>query len=100
VTSEVHSSIWVVHADGSGLHEVDVQPSVSVWRRELRSDGRRLLRPELVAGRHEDRLRQGPERRRRREHLQTVNVDGTGLAQVTHAGGSQSPDWGVHSIAQ
>ena len=28
-----------------------------------------------------------------------VNVDGTGLTQVTHTGGSQSPDWGIHPLA-
>jgi len=25
-----------------------------------------------------------------------VNVDGTGLTQVTHTGGSLGPDWGTH----
>ena len=29
VTDDVHSSIWVVHSDGSGLHEVDVAPANS-----------------------------------------------------------------------
>ena len=32
-------------------------------------------------------------------NIYTVNVDGTGLTQVTHTGGSQSPDWGVHPLA-
>ena len=27
VTPDVHSSIWVVHSDGSGLHEINVQPA-------------------------------------------------------------------------
>ena len=27
-----------------------------------------------------------------------VNVDGTGLTQVTHTGGSQGPDWGTHPL--
>jgi hypothetical protein len=33
-------------------------------------------------------------------NIYTVNADGTGLMQVTHTGGSQSPDWGVHPLAQ
>jgi Tol biopolymer transport system component len=33
-------------------------------------------------------------------NIYTVNIDGSGLTQVTHTGGSQSPDWGVHSLAQ
>lgn len=28
--------------------------------------------------------------------IYTVNVDGTGLKQVTHAPGANSPDWGTH----
>jgi len=28
--------------------------------------------------------------------IYTVNVDGTGLTQITHAPGSNSPDWGTH----
>jgi Tol biopolymer transport system component len=28
--------------------------------------------------------------------IYTVNLDGTGLTQVTHAPGSNSPDWGTH----
>ena len=27
-----------------------------------------------------------------------MNLDGTGLRQVTHTGGSQSPDWGTHPL--
>ena len=30
--------------------------------------------------------------------IYTVNVDGTGLTQVTHAPGSGSPDWGTHPL--
>jgi Tol biopolymer transport system component len=28
--------------------------------------------------------------------IYTVNVDGTGLTQVTHAPGANTPDWGTH----
>jgi hypothetical protein len=27
VTPDVHSSLWIVHSDGSGLHEINVQPA-------------------------------------------------------------------------
>jgi Tol biopolymer transport system component len=99
VTSEVHSSIWVVHADGSGLHEVDVQPSSACggansdptadgcFGPSWSPDGTKIV---FAKGQNGDVD----------ANIYTVNVDGTGLTQVTHAGGSQSPDWGVHSIAQ
>ena len=32
-------------------------------------------------------------------NMYTVNVDGSGLTQVTHAGASNGPDWGVHPLA-
>jgi Tol biopolymer transport system component len=33
-------------------------------------------------------------------NIYTVNVGGTDLQQVTHSGGAQSPDWGVHPLAR
>lgn len=99
VSGDVHSSIWVVHADGSGLHEVNVQPSSACggansdptadgcfdpgWS----PDGRKIV---FGKGQNGDVD----------ANIYTVNVDGTGLTQVTHTGGSQAPDWGVHPLAR
>jgi Tol biopolymer transport system component len=33
-------------------------------------------------------------------NIYIVNVDGTGSTQVTHAGASESPDWGVHALTR
>jgi TolB protein len=98
VTPDVHSSLWIVHADGSGLHEVNVQPASACgganddpsadgctgpgWS----PDGTKIV---FSKGKSSDVD----------ANIYTVNVDGTGLTQVTHAGGSQSPDWGTHPIA-
>ncbi|HEU5242899.1 MAG TPA: hypothetical protein VFU33_00735 [Gaiellaceae bacterium] len=95
VTPDVHSSIWVVHSDGSGLHEIDVQPASA------------------CGGSNDDPAAQGcnsptwsPDGAKIafvRSHsndvdgeIDTVNVDGTDLNQVTNAPGANSPDWGVH----
>jgi Tol biopolymer transport system component len=95
VTRDLHSSIWVVHADGTGLHEINVQPASAcgganadpsalgcnepVWS----PDGRKFA----FARSHNNDVD---------GEIYTVNVDGTGLTQVTHAPGSGSPDWGTH----
>jgi Tol biopolymer transport system component len=99
VTPDVHSSIWIVHADGSGLREVNIQPGTacgganadpsadgcfgSGWS----PDGKKIV---FAKGQNGDVD----------ANIYTVNVDGSGLMQVTHTGGSQSPDWGVHPLAR
>jgi hypothetical protein len=67
VTQEVHSSLWIVHSDGSNLRPLNVQPSLACGGRN--DDRGRLLQSRLVVRRDENRLREGPERRRRLEHL-------------------------------
>jgi TolB protein len=99
VTPDVHSSLWIVHADGSGLREVNVQPASTCgganddpsadgcfgpgWS----PDGTKIV---FAKGKNGDVD----------ANIYTVNVDGTGLTQVTHTGGSQSPDWGTHPLAR
>ena len=99
VSGDVHSSIWVVHADGSGLREVNVQPSSACgganadptadgcFDPSWSPDGTKIV---FAKGKNGDVD----------ANIYTVNVDGTGLTQVTHTGGSQSPDWGVHPLAR
>lgn len=99
VTEDVHSSLWLVHADGSGLRQVDVQPSTACgganddpsadgcfgpgWS----PDGTKIV---FSKGQNGDVD----------ANIYTVNVDGSGLTQVTHTGASQSPDWGTHPITR
>ena len=95
VTPDVHSSLWVVHSDGTGLHEIHVQPASACGG--LNADPNALGCNEPVWS------PDGSEFALTRSHnndvdgeIFTVNVDGTGLTQVTHAPGSGSPDWGTH----
>ena len=92
-----HSKIWVVHSDGSGLHEIHVagcdggprtDPEArgcadAVWS----PDGRKILFRLTTPG-----FGEGGD-------LYTVNPDGTGLFQVTHDGDVEFPDWGTHPLA-
>jgi Tol biopolymer transport system component len=104
VTDDVHSSLWVVHADGTGLREIDVQVPAGQFRcgapnddpaaggcfdPRWSPDGKKIV---FVRG--SDALGR---------NIYTVNADGSGLIQVTHGGADQSnesPDWGVHRLAQ
>jgi Tol biopolymer transport system component len=93
-----HSTIWVVHSDGSGLHEIHVpgcdggprtDPNArgcadAVWS----PDGRKILFRLTTPG-----FGEGGD-------LYTVNADGTGLFQVTHDGDVDWPDWGTHPLVR
>jgi len=95
VTPDVHSSIWVVHADGTGLHEINVQPASACGGANADPNAEGCNEPTWSPD--------GTKIAFVRSHsndvdgeIYTVNVDGTGLTQVTHAPGSGSPDWGTH----
>jgi Tol biopolymer transport system component len=99
LSPDVHSSLWIVHASGGRLYQVKVQPSSACggpntdptadgcfgpgWS----PDGKKIV---FAKGQNGDVD----------ANIYTVNVDGTGLTQVTHTGGSQSPDWGTHPPAR
>jgi Tol biopolymer transport system component len=95
VTPDVHSSIWVVHASGTGLHEINVQPASACGGANADPDAEGCNEPTWAPD--------GTMIAFVRSHsndvdgeIYTVNVDGTGLTQVTHAPGANTPDWGTH----
>jgi TolB protein len=99
VTADMHSSLWIVHADGSNLREVNVKPAGAcggpnsdraaegctdpAWS----PDGTKIVFSKGTNGDVDS-------------NIYTVDVDGSGLTQLTHTGGSQSPDWGTHPVAK
>ena len=101
VTPDVHSSLWIVHADGTGLREIPAQPTFGCGG--LNSDPNQggCFDPrwspdgtQVVFGNGDDTLGR---------NIWTVRPDGSGLTQVTHGDASQSneaPDWGRHPLAR
>jgi Tol biopolymer transport system component len=95
LTPDVHSSIWVVHADGSGLHEINVQPASACGGANADPDAEGCNSPAWSPDGTKIAFVKGHSNEVDGE-IYTVNVDGTGLTQVTDAPGSGSPDWGTH----
>ncbi|HYY02638.1 MAG TPA: hypothetical protein VE736_02025 [Gaiellaceae bacterium] len=93
---DFHSSIWVVHSDGSDLHQLPIagpcggalaDPTTygcfnPVWS----PDGTKI-----VFGRNQDDGQRD---------LYTVNADGSGLFQVTNTPNISefNGDWGIHPL--
>jgi Tol biopolymer transport system component len=95
VTPDVHSSIWAVHTDGTGLREINVQPASACGGANADPNAQGCNEPtwspdgmQIAFARSHSNDVDG--------EIYTVNLDGTGLTQVTDAPGSGSPDWGTH----
>jgi Tol biopolymer transport system component len=95
----VHSSLWIVHSDGSGLRPVNVQPASACGGANADPSADGCLEPSWSPDGTKLAFAKGQSLDRDGE-IYTVNVDGSGLTQVTHTGGSQNPDWGTHPLAR
>lgn len=92
-TPQHHKAIWVVHPDGAGLRQLQID----------RACGGPLGDPEFVGcyspGWSPDGTKivfTGSEPDGDQENIYTVNADGTGLLQVTDGGADDFADWGTH----
>jgi Tol biopolymer transport system component len=84
-------AIWVVKADGTGLHQLPISPacggafsdptSISCFEPAWSPDGTMIVFTRISAN--------GTQ-----ENVYTVNAEGSGLTQVTKSGGSSQSDWG------
>jgi TolB protein len=99
VATDVRSSIWVVHTDGSGLHQIPVEPetacggaisdpaSQGCFEPRWSPDGTKIVFARGTSGDNNS-------------NIYTVNTDGTALAQISHGGRDQAPDWGTHQLVR
>jgi Tol biopolymer transport system component len=96
VTPDVFGSIWEIHADGTGWHEIHIQglecgasaadPNAAGCHGVRWSpDGKKIIFTAFTytAG----------------DNIYTANADGTGLHQVTFDGNDDEPAWGTHPPA-
>ena len=93
---DYHSSIWVVHSDGTGLRQLPVSgpcgglssdpTTIGCFDPIWSPDGKKI-----VFGRNADDDQRD---------LYTVNADGSGLFQVTHTPDISefNGDWGTHPL--
>jgi Tol biopolymer transport system component len=87
--------IWVVNADGSGLHRLPITPACGGAFSDPRStscfypgwspDGTKIAFTRISAN--------GTQ-----ANIYTVNADGSGLAQLTNTGRAGQADWGPHPL--
>jgi Tol biopolymer transport system component len=96
VTPDVFGSIWVVHANGTGLHEIHISGlncgasfsdpnGVGCHGVRWSPDGKKII---FAAGTAATGV-----------NIYTANADGTGLTQVTFDGNDDDPAWGTHPLA-
>jgi TolB protein len=95
VTPDVHSSLWVMHSDGTGLHPLSVPPSLGCGGANSDLSAVGCLQPAWSPDGTKIAFASGLDLDVD-GNIYIVNADGTGLTQVTRAGGSSSPDWGTH----
>jgi len=95
VTPNVFGSIWVVHADGTGLHEIHIRGlncgasfsdpnGVGCHGVRWSPDGKKII---FAAGTAAAGV-----------NIYTANADGTGLTQVSFGGSDDDPAWGTHPL--
>jgi len=93
VTADFHGSIWVIHSNGTGLHQLTVQGmpcgganadpnAVGCHGVRWSPDGMKII---FAASTPDSGL-----------NIYTANADGSGLTQVSFDGFDDDPSWGTH----
>ena len=92
--SDQRSTVWIVHADGSGLRQVPIAgcgglisdpTTIGCFAPSWSPDGRKIVFIRRSAGQND---------------VYTVNADGTGLSEVSGTPDDEGgpPDWGTHPL--
>ena len=93
---DFHSSIWVVHSDGTGLRQLPIEGPCGGPFSDLTTIG--CFNP--VWSPDGQKIAFGRNRDDEQRDLYTVNADGSGLFQVTHTPDISefNGDWGTHPV--
>ena len=92
--SDQRSTVWIVHADGSGLRKIPIPgcggaisdpTTIGCFGPSWSPDGRKIVFIRRSAGQND---------------VYTVNADGTGLSEVSGTPDDEGgpPDWGTHPV--
>ncbi len=101
-TEGVYRTLWIVHSDGSGLHQLSVGGCGGPF---TDPNGRACLDPTWSPNGQQIAFSLFDAATGERD-IYTANVDGTGLFQVTHGDsavlgeGDEAPNWGTHPLAR
>lgn len=90
----MHSTLWVVHSDGSGLRRLPI-PQAFCGGPRADPDTRGCVTPAWSPDGHKVAFRRTTPGFGESGDLYTINADGTGLFQVAH-GDVEDADWGTH----
>jgi TolB protein len=99
VTPDVHSSLWIMHSDGTGLRPLSVPTSLGCGGANSDPSAVGCLQPAFSPDGRQIAFASGLDLDVD-GNIYTVDLDGTALTQVTHTGGSHSPDWGTHPLTR
>jgi Tol biopolymer transport system component len=98
----VYRTLWIVHSDGSGLHQLTIGGCGGPFSDPT---GRACLDPTWSPDGQKIAFSLFDAATGERD-IYTVNVDGTGLFQVTHGDsallfeGDEAPNWGTHPLVR
>jgi Tol biopolymer transport system component len=93
ITADVHGSIWVVHSDGSSLHEIHIK-GLDCGAANSDPNGFGCHGPRWSPdGKNIIFAANSPTTG---TNIYTANADGSGLTQVTFDGNGDDPAWGTH----
>ena len=105
VSVEMRNSLWVVHSDGSGLHEIRIQSEPACGGPIADPTSRGCIHPrwspdgkKIILGIATAAATGETENNGEIEKTYTVNADGTGLTQVTKGPEDEAPDWAAYPL--
>jgi hypothetical protein len=98
LSPDIHSSLWLVHTDGSGLHAIPLPPQLGCGLPNGTPGSAGCIDPNWSPDGRKIEFRRVPDGADGGD-LYTINADGTCLRRVTHEGDVEFGDWGTHPLA-
>jgi Tol biopolymer transport system component len=98
LSSDIHSSLWLVHADGSDLRPIPLPSRIGCGLPNGTPGSAGCVDPHWSSDGRKVMFRRVPDGADHGD-VYTISADGTCLRQVTHDGDVDFGDWGTHPLA-